>query len=192
METAEDGYTSYRIDVPAAFEQVFSHFYVAGNLTDTNIRKTLLPSFQTILAFRFGAGISLMSDLDTQIEIDKCILLGPVKRPVRYVLPIGSELLVVNFKSDAFFRFFGQSLASGHLQTHPDELLEENCFTELWFVLKEIDTANERVNYLLEFCKPYLKSRNPDFKTLAGWSDSSNVFNPIKVVARETMSLINI
>src|SRR6218665_557457 len=149
MENPED-YTSYRINVPEAFEKVFTHFYYAANHTATTIQKTFLPSYQTILVFSFGSDVSLHSQQATNLTADKCIILGPVKQPFTYTLPVGAEILVANFKADAFYRFFGLAMVSQ--STNPDDLLSDNCFTNLWKTLKPIESPEEKVDYILDFC----------------------------------------
>lgn len=113
METNEPNYTSQQISVPPEFENVFTHFYIAENNTSQAIHKTLFPSFQTILVFGFGSVIHFGSNQNTKIEVDKCIVLGPVKQPVNYTLPAGAEILVANFKDDAFYRFLGRLFYPG-------------------------------------------------------------------------------
>jgi hypothetical protein len=42
-------YNEYRISVPQEFENVFTHFYFAENISENPVTKTLLPTYQTIL-----------------------------------------------------------------------------------------------------------------------------------------------
>jgi len=160
MNAINPTYLHGRIPVPKEFEEVFSHFYFAINETAQTITKTLLPSYQTMLIFNFGIHAFLHSDKSEQIEIDKCAVLGPVKKAFDYSLPPRSHILIANFKDDAFYRFFGAAAAASHVPIDPDGLLEENCFITLWKRLNECVTATDQVTYLLEFCKPYLKDRN--------------------------------
>ncbi|HKX85634.1 MAG TPA: hypothetical protein VJL37_03095, partial [Flavobacterium sp.] len=96
MLTEEEGkYHSFRIASPADYQSVFSHFYFAENTTDETISKTLLPSFQTILIFTFGVKPSLVSKEGSEIEVGNCLVLGPIKQAFDYILPPGSEILVV-------------------------------------------------------------------------------------------------
>jgi AraC-like DNA-binding protein len=184
MEKNEQNNNNFRIPVPEEFKDVFSHFYFAKNDTDKPLSKTLIPTYQTIMIFSFGASVYLTSAKNTEIEIDKCIVLGPVKQAFNYLLPVGSEILVVSFKADAFYRFFGKIISNAQDPVKPDELIEENCFTDLWCKLKKMDLAPERVEYILEMSKTYLKSRNPSFVELANFND--DVLNPIKAVANKT------
>lgn len=179
MKNAEEN-NNYRIAVPSAFETVFSHFYFAENKTDFPVTKTLLPSFQTILVFNFGTKSTLKSQQNTILEIEKCIVLGPIKQAFEYTLQPNSEILVANFKEDAFYRFFGNALFDA-LPIHPDTLIQENCFSLLWEELQNITDVPERVAYILDFCKPYLREQNEITTLLTSFKEEN--LNPIKAIA---------
>jgi AraC-like DNA-binding protein len=181
MKDSEENNT-YRIAVPSEFESVFSHFYFAENKTDFPITKTLLPSFQTILVFNFGAKVFLKSHQNNVLEADKCLILGPIKQAIDYTLEPDSQILVANFKEDAFYRFFGNALFDS-LPIHPDDLINENCFTLLWKELQKLDNTIERVAYILDFCKPYLREQH-EISTLLTEFQNENV-NPIKAIASQ-------
>ncbi len=182
MHPNNEEYISRRIPVPEEFEEVFTHFYAAENRSVSPIHKTLLPSFQTILALSFGADISFTSRSSTNITLDKCIVFGPVKQPIDYTLQPGASMLVANFRSDGFYRFFGQAIISA-LPTHPDELLEENCFTHLWYNVKDLPTAEAQTQFILDFCKPYLRQRAEGMEQLIRASETDSPLNPIKTAA---------
>lgn len=181
--STESGYLSFRIAAPAAFEDVVTHFYIARNNTKQALTKTLLPSYQTILVFSFGSAVSLLTQQQTHISMEKCLVLGPIKQAFNYTLPAGAEILVVNFKADAFYRFFGPVVLRNHLATDPNDLLPENCFTDLWHDLKKLQTPEQRVDRILSFSLPYLKNRDAVSERLATINDA--FLNPIKTVARE-------
>lgn len=180
-----EDYTSFSIAVPNEFQEVFSHFYFAANHTRQTISKTLYPTYQTIMIFNFGAKASFVSEKKAAIEMDKCLVLGPIKQAFEYTLPVGSEILVANFKDDAFYRFFGSVALPNHVPFDPNILIHENCFTDLWHKLKEIHPAAEKADYILSFCKPYLKDRDHNFEPIANYSDETNSQNPIKAIAGE-------
>ncbi|GAA4792683.1 hypothetical protein GCM10023231_21060 [Olivibacter ginsenosidimutans] len=174
-------YHNYRIPVPAAYEAVFTHFYFAANKSKTTITKKLLPSFQKIMLFNFGSPTIIHSPQRTEIIVEKCLVLGPIKQAFDYSLLPDSEILVANFKDDAFYRFFGDAAAGVNLPIHPDELLHENCFTALWTVLHGIQDTHEKVDFILEYCKPYLNPQGTIATQLTHISNGN--LNPIKVVA---------
>lgn len=66
---------------------------------------------------------------------------------------------------------------------NPDDLLNENCFTALWAELSKINDANQQVNYILDFCGPYLKQRNLIAEKLTDFKDET--LNPIKSIASQ-------
>ena len=181
MNTTGDTYEHYRIAVPAAFDDVFSHFYYARNNTAETLIKTLLPSYQTIMVFNFGIPATLVSKEQTQIDLDQCLVLGPIKQAFDYVLPPNSEILVANFRDEAFYRFFGQASLAARGPVNPDTLYDDNCFKQLWLDMQDTPEPAERVNHLLKFCAPYLKNRDETSAKLAGFQNP--VLNAIKSVA---------
>jgi AraC-type DNA-binding domain-containing proteins len=183
MTENEDKYTSLKIAVPTDYEDVFSHFYYADNKSSDIISKTFLPSYQTILIFNFGERVILHSKNNTEVAVDRCFVLGPIKQAFGYSLPPNSQILVANFKEDAFYRFFGIASVAEHLPINPDDLLDENCFTVLWAALNKIADLNHRVHFILDFCKPYLKEQKSIAQKLANFSDEN--LNPIKALASQ-------
>ncbi len=174
-------YNNFKIPVPKEFDEVFSHFYFAENHSNVTMKKTLLPSYQTILIFNFGKKAILHSQQNSELEIEKCILLGTIKKAFDYSLPPESKILVINFKNDAFYRFFGKASIAGNILIKPDELLNENCFTALWFELNNINNVTTQIDYILKFCKPYLKQRNSISEQLTKFKEKS--LDPIKTIA---------
>lgn len=183
MTKNEDKYTSLTIAVPIDYEDVFSHFYYADNKSSDIISKTFLPSYQTILIFNFGEKAILNSKNSTEVPIDRCFVLGPVKQAFDYSLPPNAQILVANFKDDGFYRFFGHVAIAEHLPINPDDLVDENCFTALWTTLNRIEDIHHRVNFILDFCQPYLRDRSIIAKRLANFDDEN--LNPIKSVASQ-------
>jgi AraC-like DNA-binding protein len=181
MLESNQGYNNFRIAVQPAYEEVFTHFYFAENKSGEAITKTLLPSYQTILIFSFGTTPFLFTQQLTKIDVVKCIVLGPVKQAFDYTLPAGAEILTVNFKDDAFYRFFGNAAIAEHVPLDPDDLLNEGCFNMLWNELSKTNDINQRVDRLLKFCDPYLLYRNQIAQQLANFNDKN--LDPIKTIA---------
>jgi AraC-like DNA-binding protein len=159
MDDGKNAYLTRHISAPDAFIEVISHFYVAENHTGEPIHKTLVPSFQTILVCSFGAPLVLTTSLHRTLRIDKISILGPVKQAFEYTLPPGAEMLVANFRSDGFFRFFGKAL-QGLRPSDPDDLLRDNCFAQLWETLEPMTTMDERVSRILAFARPYVRPQD--------------------------------
>ncbi|HEA30848.1 MAG TPA: AraC family transcriptional regulator [Leeuwenhoekiella sp.] len=181
MEETNKGYKDFRIAVPKPFQEIFSHFYFAENHSDEVITHTSLPSYQTILVFNFKNSVLLHSSKNTQIKIEKCLVFGPVKQAFKYSMPKNSELLVVTFKDDGFYRFFRNASVAKKIPVNPDTLLEENCFTSLWNELDKIEDVQERINILLEFWKPFVNQQDSIVEQLNNFSEEN--VSPIKSIA---------
>ena len=185
MQSQSDKYISKRIAVPTEFGEVFSHFYVTHNKGEESIRKTLFPSYKSILVFNFGKASFTSPSQQKTITIGKCLLLGPVKKAFEYTLGNHTELFVVNFKDDGFHRFFSQAMVDSYGGVHPDELGDDHCFSELWYQLKNLNSNEERVDYILRFCRPYLEKGDKTIRKITDFSNQAAV-DPIKAVADET------
>lgn len=180
-----DTYREEKIPVPQAFAAVFSHFYYGENNSAVQITKTLLPTYETIMVFVYGQGGFVHDDKKEKLQIQKCILLGPIKKAFTYTLLAHTQILVVSFKEDAFFRFFGSVFfTSNRWPLDPDLLVNDNCFTALWEKLAGIPMPVNKIGALLSFCEPYLQTRTMIAEALFAVKDSS--LNPIKATAAST------
>ncbi|PWN70305.1 AraC family transcriptional regulator [Chryseobacterium phosphatilyticum] len=184
MKEPQPKYNECRIPVPQEFENVFTHFYFAENSSENSVTKTLLPTYQTILLFSFGSQVSMLTREKTEITIQQCIVFGPVRQSFEYTLPSKTSILVANFKEDAFFRFFGLGAVDARLMQHPDGLLNDNCFTDLWGQLSDIPNPKEKVDYILNFCQPYLRDQDQTSRLLTNFENEH--LNPIKTIAEQT------
>ncbi|MBV8328583.1 helix-turn-helix domain-containing protein [Chryseobacterium sp.] len=184
MQELQPEYNELRISVPEKFANVFTHFYFAENISDHPVTKKLLPTYQTILLFCFGESASMTTRENTKISVDKCMVSGPVRQAFEYTLPPRTSILVANFKDNAFFRFFGKFSMENKVVTHPDELLEENCFTSVWQQLSEITSPTAQVDHILKFCSLYLKEQDSTGQLLSSFENEH--LSAIKVIAEET------
>jgi len=180
---AHQGYTSKRIPVPPDWESVFSPFYYAANQQQKTVIKKLLPTFQTILVFSLG-NTSYLRPAGTQLlAVEKSMAIGPLKKTLEYHLPPGSEILVANFRADAFYRFFGKALQSyRQLLLHPDELTPAHCFAALWQELKALPVVEQQVAKLLDFAGAYLREREMAAEYIIN-SQVPESLNPVKLIA---------
>ncbi|AKK71729.1 DNA-binding protein [Chryseobacterium sp. P1-3] len=184
MQDLPSEYHECKITVPEEFENIFTHFYFAENISPNPVTKTLLPTYQTILLFCFGEKAMMTTRENINLHVDQCMVFGPVRQAFDYTLPSKTSILVANFKQDAFFRFFGKFPPENKSAVHPDQLLKENCFTDLWHQLADISSPQDRVHHILDFCRPYLQAQDPTGLLLSHFGN--NQLNPIKVIAEQT------
>ncbi|MEL0638783.1 helix-turn-helix domain-containing protein [Marinomonas sp. TI.3.20] len=175
-------YISDHISISDEFEDVFSHCYYAANNTCNIVTKTLLPSFQTMLILNFGESILFEIDKETRVVVDKFLFFGPIKKAFKYHLPVNSEILVITFKDDAFYRFFGLTLDTSSLIS-TTENINDNCFNVLWCDLKKQTTTTERLDSIFAFCRPYLKARTLLSKLLL--ENTERTFDKVKLIAKQ-------
>jgi AraC-like DNA-binding protein len=183
MSKSENQYISLRIPVSAEYEAVFSHLYYAENKSSDTISKTFFPSYQTLLVFNFGNSVTLHTENNTDFTINRCFVLGPVKKQFIYTLPPNASILVANFKDDAFYRIFGHASVAEKFPLHPDELVNKNCFTYVWTELNKMADIDDRVDFILNFCKIHLQERNTIAEKLAKHTDENQ--SPIKYWANQ-------
>lgn len=183
MQELPAEYHQLKIPIPKEFESVFTYFYYAENASPLPVTKTLLPSYQTIMLFCLGDPAFMTTQEKNTVEVNQCIVLGPVRQTFEYTLPAGTSILVANFKDDAFYRFFGKAMITSK-GTHPNEILQDNCFTELWYEISALSSPEEKTAHILEFCKPYLQDQDETIRLLSNFED--NGLNPIKIVAEQT------
>jgi AraC-like DNA-binding protein len=183
-DSRSTGYITGHIPVPEEWDQVFDPFYYAVNQQDEPVRKRLSPTFQTILVFNFGPPALFYPTEDQPLFIEKSMVIGPIKLSHDYVLASGSEILVANFKLDAFYRFFGKHLRSyTDFIKHPDELLGEHCFSDLWQELKQLPHMQQRVDRILDFSASYIGERDKGSEDVVADSDPDSTISPVKEIA---------
>lgn len=177
----QKAYNNYRLPVPVEFDEVFSHFYFAENSSEEPVTRMLLPSFQTIMVFSFGTPVSFITKQNEMVEISKCLVMGPIKQSFHYTIPPGGSILVANFRDDAFFRFFGTASSAAKLHADPDDLAGTNCFTALWSELNNIQSIEKKVDHILEYCKPFLRSRTPIASQIISLEETG--ISPVKEIS---------
>ncbi|MBW8687586.1 helix-turn-helix domain-containing protein [Chitinophaga rhizophila] len=177
-------YLTGHIAVPKEWQDIFDPFYYIINQQQEAVTRILSPTFQTILVFNFGAPAYIKPAAEQPLAIDNSLVIGPVKLALEYTIPAQGQMLVANFKQDAFYRFFGR-----HLQTytdfllHPDELQGDHCFADVWQELKALPDMEQRVGSLLEFAAIYIQERDKDSEDIVNNSENDSVINPVKEIA---------
>lgn len=183
MENSNLDYINYRIAIPQGYEKLFTHFYYSKNNTSETITKRLIPSYQTILIFSFGEKPCFISKQNPYLEVNKYLMLGPIKHIIEYSLPPKAEILLVNFKDDAFFRFFGNATIAERIPMVPDELAIEDSFMSLWHELNNMNDNNARVSSILKFSDPYFETQSKIAEQIINFSNQA--LNPIKSIASQ-------
>jgi AraC-like DNA-binding protein len=146
-----------------------------------------------MLVFSFGAEIYVnlpgTGAAPLSFVAGRSLVMGPVKKALEYTLTPGSEMLVVNFVWDAFYRLFGHALTGvrSYLQD-PDELLNSHCFAALWEELRQEPDLNVRIHKLLVMADNYLSEQEAASARIVDNSRDADAgpLNPVKVVAGQS------
>ncbi|MGO3719388.1 MAG: helix-turn-helix domain-containing protein, partial [Mesonia hippocampi] len=142
--------------------------------------QTLLPSYQAIMVFSFDGDLKIDSPKQSFI-LERCMVLGPVKKAFDYSLAPSASMLVINFRHDAFYRFFSRVLRNPPHPINPDELVPENCFTNLWTQIKDFNKIQDKIDYILKYCQPYLKEQHGILKQVESMDRAGS--DPIKSIS---------
>lgn len=168
---------SYRVEAKDEFCEVFSHFYFGKNTSENAISKILFPTYQTILVFSFGTKIALKQNKIEQFWLTKYLLLDTLKEALEYTLSPGSDIFVINFKDDGFHRFFKSSF---------NDVAEEYkaCFDLLWDGLNNSKSDTCRINFFLDFCKPYFGQQSTITKQISKFETIKAIANKLNKTER--------
>lgn len=146
-------YLGQRLTVPEHLQAIYSHFYFAENRSKQTMKQTLLPSFQVMLIFSLGAPISIQLQNQKTLIVDRYLMLGPVKQAIEYQLPPKSEIIVIHFLGDGFYRLFG----CGRVDPQFESSLDEDCFMGMRKELDQLSDATSRSEYLISVGESYLR-----------------------------------
>ena len=184
-------YIGENVEVDERLKNVINRFYyVSAHEIDTAIAYHYPPSLEMMIIFNFGPTIHCSfgeSDVYDQ-SLEKIAVIGPLRTIMNYELAPRSELLVLPFIFDGFYRFLSLSiegLSGGKLSEH--EVSEYNSSLEkIWKTLAELPTNAERVVWMSDYL---IKHLNPSSQGALPLLDSipylNSAFNPVKVIAQD-------
>ncbi|MCE7059498.1 helix-turn-helix domain-containing protein [Dyadobacter sp. CY343] len=181
------------IEVTGALGEVIKHFYcikTAGNFE--TITQHLSPSLEIMLAFNFGLPVRIsFGDQDLgEKTIEKVGVIGPLRKMLNYEVLPGTDMIVVAFNPNGFYRLFQVPVDRMQNETvhDPDTLLGISGFKELWEMLKTLPAQQGRANLLIEYGQAFIKEADAGSQPLLeGIQDLENAFNqPSKAIAVET------
>jgi len=162
-----------RYPVDPRLAGVLSHFYALTTPPDMPLQlHHLSPNLEMMVVFNFGAPVifSFGDEAPGEHTIDHIGILGPLRRMMNYELKAGSDLLVLQFILDGFYRLKNQ---------HTREL------EALWHLLAAITDPEKRIAALTDYLLlNIVQSEAPTRQVLDHVDDIHNpLVNPVKVIA---------
>ncbi|KAA0989109.1 helix-turn-helix domain-containing protein [Dyadobacter aurulentus] len=181
------------IEMTGELAEVVKHLYCINTADDfQTVTQHLSPSLEIILVFNLGTPVRI-SFGDQRFEekkIEKLGVIGPLKKMLNYEVLPTTDLIVVSFNPNGFYRLFQIPLDQmQHEAVHdPDELLGISGFMELWQMLKTLPNRQSQVDLLIEYGNNFIKEADTESEPLLeGMHDLQNTFNqPSKAIAVDT------
>ena len=179
-------------DAPPALADVIKHFYCIH--TDIDFERTpqfLSPSLEIMLIFNFGVPlpVSFGNDALHEQEARRVIVLGPLRKMLHYEVLPGTDLIVVTFNPNGFYRLFNIPVETMEAEKiyDPDQLLGISGFGALWDALAGIATTEDRVKLLISHGYAFIKAPEKEsIPLMAGFENGKNTLGePSKAIAAD-------
>jgi len=155
-------------------ESIENHFEVTGPLhesiryfycirTSSEFKTTnqhLSPNLEMMLIFNFGSPvrISFADDAYGELRLNRVGVVGPLRKMLNYEVLPGSDLIVAVFNTNGFYRLFELPMdeIGGETVMDPDDLAKTDGFSELWKILKNISSLNDRIDFLKDYARLFI------------------------------------
>lgn len=186
------GLTGTHFDTLPPLSDIVNHFYVIQSTPAyATTMARLSPNYEMMLLFNFSAPVRLSFAADALgiAELDKVAVLGPLRKMLNYEILPNTDLLVVVFNLDGFYRLFQVPVDSldGEQLHHPDSFTTTPVFQELWKVLKRSVTVEERVALLKDYISSVTHAAEDGAQPLLEGADYFNdpQIQPAKAIAAD-------
>jgi AraC-like DNA-binding protein len=186
------GLTGTHFDTLPPLSDIVNHFYVIQSTPDhATTMARLSPNYEMMLLFNFSAPVRLSFAADAlgAAKLDKVAVLGPLRKMLNYEVLPNTDLLVVVFNLDGFYRLFQVPVDSldGEQLHHPDSFTATPVFQELWEVLKRSVTVEERVALLKDYISSVTHAAEDGAQPLLEGADYFNdpQIQPAKAIAAD-------
>lgn len=176
--------TLFEVEPPLS--DIVKHFYViqSGGDAATTVAH-LSPNYEMMLLFNFSAPVRFSfaaAPLDST-QVEKAAVLGPLRKMLNYELLPGTDLLVVVFNLDGFYRLYQVPVdeLNGEVLHYPDDV------QELWEVLKRCASSAERVAILKDYISTTAHAAEEGAEPLLNGTDYFNdpLIQPAKAIAAD-------
>lgn len=179
-------------DAPPALADVIKHFYCIH--ADSDFERTaqfLSPSLEIMLIFNFGVPLPLSfgNEAVEEPEMRKVVVLGPLRKMLHYEVLPGTDIIVVTFNPNGFYRLFNIPVEKMEAENvyDPDQLLGISGFHALWNALEGMPTTEDRIRLLIAHGHAFIKAPEKEsIPLLAGFEDGKSSFGePSKAIAAD-------
>ena len=177
-------------EVQAPLSDVVSHFYhLQTPATAEVVLKHLSPNFDMLMIFNFGTPVrySFNDAALNKTPIERVAVIGPLKKMLNYELQPSTDVIIVNFTLNGFYRLFKipvNELATDEV-IDPDILIDKTCFAALWEQLAALKSTGERIQLIEAYAASFTLENEPfAIPLLNGLSYFKNpAIQPVKAIA---------
>jgi AraC-like DNA-binding protein len=177
-------------EVQAPLIDVVSHFYhLHTPATADVVLKHLSPNFDMLMLFNFGSPVrySFNDAALNVIPIERVAVIGPLKKMLNYELQPSTDVIIVNFTLNGFYRLFKIPVneLSPDEMIDPDILIDKTCFAEFWEQLAALKSTSQRIRRIEAYAASFTFENEPfAIPLLNGLSYFKNpAIQPVKAIA---------
>lgn len=177
-------------EVQAPLIDVVSHFYhLHTPATADVVLKHLSPNFDMLMLFSFGSPVRYsFNDAALNVTpIERVAVIGPLKKMLNYELQPSTDVIIVNFTLNGFYRLFKIPVneLSPDEMIDPDILIDKTCFAELWEQLAALKSTSQRIRRIEAYAASFTFENEPfAIPLLNGLSYFKNpAIQPVKAIA---------
>ncbi|MBE9463369.1 helix-turn-helix domain-containing protein [Dyadobacter subterraneus] len=181
------------IDVEAPLNEVVKHIYCIRTPVDfQTTSQHLSPNLEMMLVFNFGKALnfSFADDPFTGLQMDKVAVIGPLRKMLKYELLPETNLIVVVFNPQGFYRLMQlpmDEIGENDL-IDPDELLQIEGFHALWELLANLPLLEEKIKLLKEYGRNFFQDPDPASSPLLKGMDyfQNTSIQPVRAIAMDS------
>jgi AraC-like DNA-binding protein len=185
-------YTGKHFESGEELSDILRHFYCFEINDNAEIQTgRLAPNFDMLLMFNFNKPVRIFfgnGSFEGE-QIERVGVLGPLRKMLNYEILPQMNLIILIFTMDGFYRLFQTELdeIDAEKVIDPNVFFNDPLFDDLWLVLKNTGSMDERVQLLREFILSMTKKSDeavvPLFENHTYFDDPN--LEPIKAIARD-------
>ncbi|GLU55401.1 hypothetical protein Dfri01_48620 [Dyadobacter frigoris] len=181
------------IDVDAPLNEVIKYLYCIQTPVDFETTyQHLSPNLEMMLIFNFGkpVGLSFADNTSADLKINKVAVIGPLRKMLTYELQPETNLIVVVFNPQGFYRLI-QLPMDGMGESDlidPDELLQITGFLALWKQLDSLPSLEDKIVLLKEYGLNFIQDADHASSPLLKGIDyfENPMIQPVRAIAMDS------
>ncbi|MCF0055960.1 helix-turn-helix domain-containing protein [Dyadobacter sp. CY356] len=181
------------IDVEAPLNEVIKYLYCINTPADfETTSQHLSPNLEMLLIFNFGKPLhfSYSDNTISDLQMNKVAVIGPLRKMLTYALPPDTNLIVIVFNPQGFYRLMQlpmDEIGDNDL-IDPDELLQITGFHALWDLLNDLPTLEDKIGLIKEYgLRFFCEADDASYPLLKGIDYFEDPFiQPVRAIAMDS------